>query len=414
MPDRIYWHNHTYSHLNMNNTTAQQPVHRFDPNNLQVAFCTKTNEELKLANFLFTMMGKPMLVKMGGVATNWALKLGLPVKGLIRKTIYRHFCGGETVQEAQQVVARLAAARVHTVLDYAAEAQENEAGFDAVRDEILANIALADKTKSFSYLSIKLTGIGHKAIFQKLHEKQPLTQQEQHAYARTEKRLDYVCKAVADADLTLYIDAEESWMQDPMDELAEKMMYKYNQHRAVIFNTLQMYRTNRLAYLQACIKRCADAGVIAGIKIVRGAYLEKEQERAEKYNYPCPVFTVKADTDNSFNQAIDITLNHLHQAELCAATHNEYSTTYLTKRIRKDNIENQQKRIHFSQLYGMSDNLTFNLADAGFNASKYVPYGDVATAVPYLIRRAEENTSIAGQMGRELSMLQKEMSRRKL
>jgi len=398
----------------MNNTTIQPRARHFDPTNLQVAFCTKTNDELKLAHFLFTMMGKPALVKVGGVATNWGLKLGLPIKGLIRKTIYRHFCGGETVQEAQAVVAKLAAANVHTVLDYAAEAQEDEEGFDTVCDEILANIALAKQTRSFSYLSIKLTGIGHKAIFEKLHEKQPLTQQEQQAFARTEKRLDEVCKAVAAADLTLYIDAEESWMQDPMDELAEKMMRKYNYSRAVIFNTLQMYRTDRIAYLQACLQRCADAGVIAGIKIVRGAYLEKEQERARTYNYNCPVFTVKADTDNNFNQAIDITLNHLHQAELCAATHNEFSTTYLTERIRKDTIENQQKRIHFSQLYGMSDNLTFNLADAGFNASKYVPYGDVATAVPYLIRRAEENTSIAGQMGRELSMLKVEMQRRKL
>ncbi|MEJ8755627.1 proline dehydrogenase family protein [Pontibacter sp. H259] len=398
----------------MRNTTVQQPIRRFDPSNMQVAFCTKTDNELKLAHWLFSMMGKPALVKMGGVATNWALKLGLPVKGLIRKTIYRHFCGGETVQEAQAVVARLAAARVHTVLDYAAEAQEDEAGFDAVRDEILRNIALADKLKSFSYLSIKLTGIGHKDIFEKLQACQPLTHEEHQAYIRTEQRLDAVCKAIAAADLTLYIDAEESWMQDPMDALAENMMFRYNTDRAVIFNTLQMYRTDRIEYLNGCLARCAEAGVKAGIKIVRGAYLEKEQERALKYNYPCPVFTVKEDTDNSFNQAIDITLNHLDRAELCAATHNEYSTTYLTKRIRKDDIEDQQKRIHFSQLYGMSDNLTFNLADAGFNASKYVPYGDVKTAVPYLIRRAEENTSIAGQMGRELNMLQEELRRRKL
>jgi proline dehydrogenase len=398
----------------MDNTTVQHPTRRFELGNLQVAFCTKTDDELKLANFLFTMMRQPALVKMGGVATNLSLKLGLPIKGLIRKTIYRHFCGGETVQEVQAVVARLAAANVHTVLDYAAEAQENEEGFDAVRNEILYNISLASTLKSFSYLSIKLTGIGHKDIFWKLHAKKVLTPAELEAYDRTEQRLDAVCRAVSRANLTLYIDAEESWMQDPMDALAEQMMFKYNSSRAVIFNTLQMYRTDRIAYLYACLQRCAAAGVIAGIKIVRGAYMEKEQERARKYNYPCPVFTVKEDTDKSFNQAIDITLNHLHQAELCAATHNEYSTTYLTKRIRKDNIENQQQRIHFSQLYGMSDNLTFNLADAGFNASKYVPYGDVATAVPYLIRRAEENTSIAGQMGRELSMLKEEMRRRKL
>ncbi|WP_162426810.1 proline dehydrogenase family protein [Pontibacter pudoricolor] len=398
----------------MNNSVAQKTTHAFNANNMQVAFSTKTDSELKLANFLFTMMGKPALVKIGGVATNMALKLGLPVKGLIRKTIYKHFCGGETVHEAQTIVARLAAAKVHTVLDYAAEAQTDEAGFDMVRDEILGNIALANKMKSFSYLSIKLTGIGHKDIFQKLHEKKPLTEQETQAYERTENRLDAVCKAVSAANLTLYIDAEESWMQDPMDELAEKMMFAYNTSRAVIFNTLQMYRVDRVVYLKACIERCKDAGVIAGIKIVRGAYLEKEQERARTYNYSCPVFTVKADTDKSFNQAIDICLENLDRAELCAATHNEFSTTYLTQRILNDKIGNHQQHIHFSQLYGMSDNLTFNLADAGFNASKYLPYGDVATAIPYLIRRAEENTSIAGQMSRELEMLQDELKRRQL
>ncbi|MER2996755.1 proline dehydrogenase family protein [Pontibacter populi] len=398
----------------MNNITAPEPTRKFNPDNMQVAFCTKTDQDLKLANFLFTMMGKPALVKMGGVATNWALKLGLPIKGMIRKTIYRHFCGGETVQEAQPIISRMAGVRVNTVLDYAAEAQTDEAGFDMVRDEILQNIALANDAKTFSYLSIKLTGIGHKDIFQKLHEKQPLTEQEKEAFARTEKRLDTVCQAAAAANLTLYIDAEESWMQDPMDELAEKMMFAYNTSRAVIFNTLQMYRVDRVAYLKACIERCKNAGIIAGIKIVRGAYLEKEQERARKYNYSCPVFTVKEDTDKSFNEAIDICLENLDRAELCAATHNEYSTNYLTKRIRKDNITNHQQLIHFSQLYGMSDNLTFNLADAGFNASKYLPYGDVATAIPYLIRRAEENTSIAGQMSRELEMLQEELKRRKL
>jgi proline dehydrogenase len=398
----------------MNNSIAQKTTRSFDANNMQVAFSTKSDSELKLANFLFTMMGKPALVKVGGIATNMALKLGLPIKGLIRKTIYKHFCGGETVHEAQTIVARLAAAKVHTVLDYAAEAQTDEAGFDMVRDEILSNIMLANKMKSFSYLSIKLTGIGHKDIFQKLHEKKPLTEQEIQAYERTENRLDAVCKAVAAANLTLYIDAEESWMQDPMDELAEKMMFAYNTSRAVIFNTLQMYRVDRVAYLKGCIERCKDAGVIAGIKIVRGAYLEKEQERARTYNYSCPVFTVKEDTDASFNQAIDICLDNLDCAELCSATHNEFSTTYLTRRILKDKIENHQQHIHFSQLYGMSDNLTFNLADAGFNASKYLPYGDVATAVPYLIRRAEENTSIAGQMSRELEMLQGELKRRKL
>ncbi|WP_276498984.1 proline dehydrogenase family protein [Pontibacter litorisediminis] len=386
----------------------------FDPDNLQVTFCHKTDKEMKLAYWLFSMMGQPALVKAGGVATVAALRLGLPIKWLIRNTIYKHFCGGETVQEAQQVVQKLAASRVQTVLDYAAEAQHTEAGFDGVRDEVLQNIRLARDTKGFSYISVKLTGIGHNSIFSKLHLKQPLTPEEEKAFAKTQERLDQMCRAAAGADITVYIDAEESWMQNPMDELAEEMMRRYNKNRAVVFNTLQMYRTDRVAYLKACLRRFEQESTILGIKIVRGAYLEKEQRRAQLQGYPCPVFTRKADSDKSFNEAIDICLENLHRVELCAATHNEQSITYLTECIRRNGIKDHQKRIHFSQLYGMSDNLTYNLAAAGYNASKYVPYGEVATAVPYLIRRAEENTSIAGQMGRELALLQREMRRRKL
>ncbi|WP_025608008.1 proline dehydrogenase family protein [Pontibacter actiniarum] len=394
--------------------TFRQPAGFFDPNNLQVTFSTKSNKELKLAYWLFNMMGKPGLVKAGGLATVWALKLGLPIKGLIRNTVYRHFCGGETVQEAQQVIEKLAAARVHTVLDYAAEAQETEAGFDAVQEEILNNIELARDTKAFSYISIKLTGIGPNEVFEKLHKQEALTQEEQQAFKRTEKRLDSICKAAAGADLKVYIDAEECWLQRPMDELAEEMMRRYNTGHAVVFNTLQMYRTDRVSYLQDCLARFAQEPVFLGVKLVRGAYLEKEQERAKEHGYPCPVFTKKEETDKSFNRAIDICLDNLDRVELCAATHNQESISYLTERIQRDEIKNHLQRIHFSQLYGMSDNLTFNLADAGYNVSKYLPYGEVATTVPYLIRRAEENTSIAGQMSRELSFLAQEIQRRDL
>ncbi|MDX5422405.1 MAG: proline dehydrogenase family protein [Hymenobacteraceae bacterium] len=394
--------------------TFRQTAGSFDPNNLQVTYCTKSDNELKLAYWLFNMMGKPALVKAGGLATIWALKLGLPIKGLIRSTIYRHFCGGETVEEAQKVVDKLSAARVHTVLDYAAEAQNTEAGFDAVQDEILRNIETARETKAFSFISIKLTGIGCNDVFEKLHNQEGLTPEEQSAFERTERRLDSICKATADAGMTVYIDAEECWLQAPMDELAEKMMRRYNTQRAVVYNTLQMYRTDRVAYLRACLERFKGEQVTLGIKLVRGAYLEKEQERASEFGYPCPVFTKKEDTDRSFNQAIDICLEHLDRLEVCAATHNEESITYLTRRIQEDPIEDHLQRIHFSQLYGMSDNLTYNLADAGYNVSKYLPYGEVATAIPYLIRRAEENTSIGGQMSRELALLEQEMQRRNL
>ncbi|WP_299701443.1 proline dehydrogenase family protein [uncultured Pontibacter sp.] len=394
--------------------TTIQPSTVFDPEDLKTAFSTKTDEELKLAYFLFRMMGKPTLVKLGGIATVWALKLGLPIKGLIKGTIYRHFCGGETAQQAQSAIRRMANAKVYTVLDYAAEAKEDEAGFDHVLDEIMRNIRLAKITGEIPYISVKLTGIGSREIFRKMQEGEVLNQEEQAAFQRTENRLDLICKAAFEANITVYIDAEESWLQQGMDELAEKMMLRYNERRAVVFNTLQMYRTDRIAYLTDLLKRSEGYDVILGIKIVRGAYIEKEQERAAEYGYPSPVFHIKADTDRSFDKAIDICLHHLYRVELCAATHNEASTRYLVNQINRQGIADHRKRIHFSQLYGMSDNLTYNLASAGFNASKYLPYGDVATTLPYMIRRAEENTSIAGQMGRELSLLEAEMKRRKL
>ncbi|GAA4442583.1 proline dehydrogenase family protein [Pontibacter saemangeumensis] len=385
----------------------------FNPKNLQVTFSSKRDNELRLAHWMFRMMGKPAWAKAGGLATRWALRLGLPIQPLIRNTVYKHFCGGETAQEAQQVIAKLRASRVHTVLDYAAGSQKTEAGFDAVKEEILHNIQLARDTAAFSYISLKLTGIGHKAIFRKMQEAGVLLQEEKQALARTEARLDAICKAVAEAGLTLYVDAEESWLQDPIDAMVERMMLRYNHQRAVVFNTLQMYRTDRLAYLQDCLERFKKEPVIPGFKIVRGAYLAKEQLRAKELGYPSPVFTSKSDTDHSYNQAIDICLENLDRIELCAATHNEFSTCYLARRIRKECTKQQRQRVHFAQLYGMSDNLTFNLADAGYHVSKYLPYGKVATAVPYLLRRAEENTAITGQMGREIQLLEQEMQRRK-
>lgn len=400
--------------MTMSNTTEFRCVRHFNPENLQVAFRGKKDSELKLAHWLFRLMGSRSLTRLGGAATREWLKLGLPLKGFVVHSVYRHFCGGQTVQEAQQAIRKLQAARVQTVLDHAGKAKKTEEGFNKVQEEVLRNIALAEQSRSFSLISIKLTNIGHKEILQKLAEGTALSPEEQRDFARTRQRLDAICRTAAEANVTVYIDAEESWLQDPIDALAEEMMLQYNNQQAVVFNTLQMYRTDRLDYLHNFLQRIKEKQVIAGIKLVRGAYHEKEQERASKYGYPSPVFSRKVDTDHSYNSAIDICLEHLPLLALCAATHNEYSTHYLTRRIRKGEVNHYRDRIHFSQFYGMSDNLTFNLADAGYNTSKYLPYGELATAVPYLIRRVEENTSITGQIKREQALLEREINRRRL
>ncbi|MBK0402400.1 proline dehydrogenase family protein [Adhaeribacter sp. BT258] len=394
--------------LNHNSTT--QP----DFNNLTNAFAHKSDHELRLAYWLFRVVNNPALMKLSTTAAKWSLAMGLPVKSLLKGTIYRHFCGGETVNDALPVIDKLHNYQVSTVLDYAAEAEVTEAGFEHVKNQILNNISLAKNTPGIGYISVKMTGLGSPEIFEKVTAGKKLNEAEDFSLEKTFYRLHEICKRASEAGISVYIDAEESWIQKPIDDMAEKMMRMYNQERTVVYNTLQMYRTDRLAYLKDFIHRMEDRPGLLGIKLVRGAYWEKERERAAQKGQPSPVFDTKEGTDKSFDDAILLCLRHLPKVHLCIATHNQKSTELLVSEITKSNIRFHHKVLHFSQLYGMSDNLTFALAKAGFSASKYLPYGEVKKAMPYLMRRAEENTAIAGQMSRELNLLEAEMKRRNL
>ncbi|MDX5348873.1 MAG: proline dehydrogenase family protein [Hymenobacteraceae bacterium] len=386
-----------------------------DFSNLAGAFAHKSNKEVRLAYQMFRLMNNPQLMKLGTTAAAWALKLGVPgVKNLIRNTVYKHFCGGETVTEALEVVEKLDNYHIHTVLDYAAEAEETAIGFDYVKEQILHNISLVKKNSGIGYISVKMTGLGHRSIFEKLARHQPLTDEEDASFIHTHYRLDEICKRASEAGICVYIDAEESWLQEPIDEMAEKMMRLYNQQRVVVFTTLQMYRTDRLEYLRNLIKRNEQRHCILGIKLVRGAYWEKERQHTQWNQKISPVFELKSETDASFNEAVFMCLRHLPKVHLCLATHNTDSVELVVNQVIKNKLHHHRKLIHFSQLYGMSDNLTFALARAGYSTSKYLPYGEVEKAMPYLIRRAEENTAIAGQMSRELQLLKLEMVRRRI
>lgn len=347
-------------------------------------------------------------------ASTLAVRLHLPVKSLIKSTVYKHFCGGESVQEALKVVEKLDDSQIATVLDYAAEAQQTEEGFEAAARQILQNIQLASSCPGIGAVSIKLTGLGHREILEKLSSSIPLTDQESVSYYHTTRRLGTICQKAGHLRVQLYFDAEESWLQAPIDALAEEMMRRYNRQEVLIFNTLQMYRTDRLGYLENLLAKARTKGFKAGVKLVRGAYWEKERERARKMHYTSPVYPVKYKADANFNKAIMRCLGQLPELQLCLATHNEESLQLVVRELAKNRLQEYRHHLHFSQLYGMSDNLTYALAKAGFNVSKYLPYGEVEKALPYLIRRAEENTAIAGQMGRELQLLKEEMCRRKL
>jgi proline dehydrogenase len=359
------------------------------------------------------MIANEPLVRIGTAVTNFALKANLPVEGLIRATVFDHFCGGVNEDDCLAVVDKMYTKGVSSVLDYSVEGREEEEQFDAVLEKTLKLIAFAKEKKAIPFAVFKPTGFGRLELYQKIGEARKLNSDETEEWNRVEARFEKVCQSAYDNDVALLIDAEESWMQDAVDKLAEKMMQKYNTSKAIVFNTLQMYRWDRLDYLKKLHVRAQKEGFFVGIKLVRGAYMEKEYERAEEYNYPSPICSFKGATDKNYNTAIKYIIDNINLISVFAGTHNEESVYFLMDLLKEKEMETNDSRIWFGQLYGMSDTISFNLAEKGFNVAKYLPFGPVKDVIPYLIRRAEENTSVAGQTSRELSMLKKERDRRK-
>ncbi|WP_242087136.1 proline dehydrogenase family protein [Aestuariivivens sediminis] len=382
--------------------------------NTQIAFALKSDAELERAYFLFKMISIQPLVKIGTTATNFAIKANLPVEGLIRVTVFNHFCGGVNEYDCLPVIDKMYEKGVSSVLDYSVEGKESEAEFDSALITVLHIMDFAQERKAMPFAVFKPTGFGRLKLFEKVGSEDVLTNEELREWQKVENRFDTVCKKAKDNDLALLIDAEESWMQDAADTLVTKMMEKYNTEKAVVFNTLQMYRHDRLDFLKAQHALAKRKGYYLGYKLVRGAYMEKENERAEEHNYESPICKNKFATDSNFDASAKYILDNLEEVSLFAGTHNEDSTYLIMEQMKMKGIANNDPRIWFGQLYGMSDHISFNLADKGYNVAKYVPFGPVKDVMPYLIRRAEENTSVAGQTGRELSLLSKEKKRRKL
>ena len=380
--------------------------------NTEKAFAHKSKSELAFTRFIFKMMQNETLVDLSTSLTLLALKLHLPIQWIIKRTIFKQFCGGATIQDCTENYEMLRANHIEAILDYSVEGQEDEKTFDFVRDELLRLIDNAKKHARIPTTCLKVTGLARFAILEKVNADKELNHQEKAEYNRVISRLDAICKKAFDNDVKIYIDAEETWIQDAIDRLAEVMMQKYNQEKAIVFTTLQMYRHDRLAYLNSLIEKSKNQGFILGIKQVRGAYMEKERDRAKEKKYPSPIQPDKTSTDRDYNKGLEIMLANMDRVEICAGTHNEKSASYLAELMAKHGLENNDPRIFFSQLFGMSDNISFILADLGYNVSKYLPYGPVKDTMPYLIRRAQENTSVAGQMGKELSLVIKELERR--
>jgi len=382
-------------------------------NNTEIAFALKSDTELDRAYFLFKMIASEPLVRIGTAVTNFALKAHLPVDGLIRATVFDHFCGGVNEMDCLSVVDKMYTKGVSSVLDYSVEGKEEEAQFDAALQMTLKTVEFAKERQAIPFAVFKPTGLGRLDLYTKVGEKQPLSEAEQVEWNKVKERFEIICKTAHSKDVALLIDAEESWMQDAADDLVEDMMRKYNKDKVIVFNTLQMYRWDRMDYLKALHERAKKDGFHIGMKLVRGAYMEKEHKRAEEKGYATPICASKQATDDNYNTAVDYMMQHIDKMAIFAGTHNEESSYKLMDMLKNNNIEIKDQRIWFGQLYGMSDNISYNLASHGYNVAKYLPFGPVRDVMPYLIRRAEENTSVAGQTSRELNLLKTERERRK-
>jgi proline dehydrogenase len=392
------------------NTSAKSSPLSFD--NTEIAFKHKTNAELSRAYWLFKAININFLTKIGPPLVNLALKLRLPIIGLIKKTIFAHFCGGETITSAEGTVAQLAAGKVGTILDYSVEGEEEEAVFEETCKEIIRTIERAKGDKRIPLTVFKITGVARFALLEKVTAKEKLDKTLQVEYDKVCERVKRICSRGSELAVPVMIDAEETWIQGAIDALALEMMRLFNRKEVMVYTTYQLYRNDKLADLKADTELAKKDKFKIGAKLVRGAYMEKERLRAQEFGYPSPIHVDKEATDADYNAALDYALAHVAHIAFIAGTHNEHSCKLLTELLQKNNLDPQNKHVFFSQLLGMSDNLSFNLANAGFNVAKYVPYGPVKSVLPYLFRRADENTSIAGQMGRELGLIVKERTRR--
>lgn len=378
----------------------------------KTAFVTKSDAQLRKASWLFKLVANQKLVSFGKWSSALAMKVGLPIKGMVKTTVYDQFVGGETIDECLKTIKELYKHNVHSILDYSVEGAQNEVDFDSTMEKTIETVRFAEKYDGIPFAVFKVTGVARFNLLAKVNSGDVLTEEENKEYMRAKNRIESICKAASESSVSLLVDAEESWIQDAIDEIVESMMERFNKDECIIYNTLQMYRWDRLEYLKKSYQRAKEKNYYYGIKLVRGAYMEKERERAYDLGYKSPIQPDKEATDRDYDEAVLYIMAHTDYLFLMAGSHNEESTRILAELMEKQGLEKNDKHVWFSQLYGMSDNLSFNLAKEGYQVVKYLPFGPVEKTLPYLIRRAEENTSAAGQTSRELDLIEKEMERR--
>lgn len=382
--------------------------------NTEVAFQSKSTPELKRAQSLFKMVSSPFMVRLGKKMTALAFAIRLPINGIIKKTIFKQFCGGEDIEDCKEAITVLNKFNVGTILDYSIEGKERDEDLDQVVEEIKQTILRAKSDEAIPFSVFKPTGISQFSVLEQANKSEDdLSEEELKSWKRIQDRFHELCSTAFENDVPIFIDAEDSWIQGAIDNLCEEMMETYNKEKVLIYTTIQFYRWDRLDYLKTLHQKAKKQGYKVGVKLVRGAYMEKERERAKEKGYKDPIQPNKEATDKAYNEALKYCVENIEGISICAGSHNESSAQVLVDLIEEFKLEKNDKRIYFAQLLGMSDHISFNLANEGYNVAKYMPYGPIREVMPYLIRRAEENTSVAGQTGRELTLINREIQRRK-
>ncbi len=383
--------------------------------NTEIAFRYKSDRDLRKAYRLFRLMNNPWLVALGSALAVTAVRLGLPfAEKLVERTVFHQFCGGTSLEETSRTIERLYRYQVLTILDYGAEGKETEADFEKTMRETVRAVQFAATHESVPVVSNKISGLARNALLEEVRGREPESEDLRAELAAVEERLDKICSMAAQQGVAVFFDAEESWYQDTINLLVNRMMKRYNKERAVVYNTFQLYRTDQLDYLKESYEKARREGYVLGAKLVRGAYMDKERERAKHLGYPSPIHPTKEATDKAYNEAVEFCVEHYTDMASANASHNEESNRLQAELIAEKGIVKNHPHLNFCQLYGMSDHLTFNLAQAGYNVAKYLPYGPVKEVLPYLVRRAEENTAVTGDVSRELALIRQEMKRRKL
>jgi proline dehydrogenase len=378
-----------------------------------IAFSSKTNEDLKKMHFLFSTMNWKYPTKIGTFFIKTALKFKLPVQSVIKKTLFKQFCGGETIEECKKTIADLLKFNVRTILDYSVEGTDSEQSFDNNLNKVLESIEVASYSSAIAGGVFKMSGIGSARILEKIQSGETLTTEESTALDKIRKRAEIISRMAYEKGVPVFIDAEESWIQGTIDAMVYDLMKLYNRKKAIVFNTFQMYRSDMSYNLEKALELAASDKFFLGVKLVRGAYMDKERKMATIKKYESPIFSSKEETDNAYDEALQFCIKNISRISLCAGTHNEKSNYLLTSLMLKHKIEKNDPRIMFAQLYGMSDHISYNLASAGYNVAKYLPFGPIDVVLPYLFRRAEENRAVTGTSGRELRLIKKEIERRK-